>query len=44
MADKSKKKLCIIASAPGGIISFWKTNIEKLATYYDVYVVANFSD
>lgn len=44
MTDNSKKKLCIIASAPGGIISFWKTNIEKLASYFDVYVVANFSD
>ena len=44
MTDNSKKKLCIIASAPGGIISFWKTNIEKLAPYFDVYVVANLSD
>ena len=44
MADKNKKKLCIIASAPSGIISFWKTNIEKLAPYFDVYVVANFTD
>ena len=44
MTDKNKKKLCIIASAPRGIISFWKTNIEKLSTYFDVYVVANFSD
>lgn len=44
MADNSKKKLCIVASAPSGIISFWKTNIEKLAPYFDVYVVANFTD
>ena len=44
MADNSKKKLCIVASAPGGIISFWKTNIEKLAPHFDVYVVANFTD
>ena len=44
MANNSKKKLCIIASAPSGIISFWKTNIEKLAQYFDVYVVANFKD
>lgn len=44
MSDKSKKKLCIIASAPSGIISFWRTNIEKLAPYFDVYVVANFTD
>lgn len=44
MTSNSKKKLCIIASAPGGIISFWRTNIEKLAPYFDVYVVANFTD
>ena len=44
MVDNCKKKLCIIASAPSGIISFWKTNIEKLAPYFDVYVVANFTD
>lgn len=44
MADNSKKKLCIVASAPSGIISFWKTNIEKLAPHFDVYVVANFTD
>lgn len=43
MAD-NKKRLCIIASAPSGIISFWKTNIERLATHFDVYVVANFDD
>ena len=44
MGDNMKKKLCIIASAPAGIISFWKTNIEKLTTLFDVYVVANFED
>lgn len=44
MSDNRKKKLCIIASAPSGIISFWRTNIEKLAPYFDVYVVANFTD
>ena len=44
MSDNRKKKLCIIASAPGGIVSFWRTNIEKLAPYFDVYVVANFTD
>ena len=40
----TKKKLCIIASAPMGIISFWKTNIDKLSQHFDVYVVANFDD
>lgn len=40
----TKKKICIIASAPTGIVSFWKTNIEKLSQHYDVYVVANFDD
>ena len=44
MTDNRMKKLCIIASAPGGIISFWRTNIEKIAQDFDVYVVANFSD
>lgn len=44
MGENMKKKLCIIASAPAGIISFWKTNIEKLTTLFDVYVVANFKD
>lgn len=38
-----KKKLCIIASAPSGIVSFWKTNIEKISEEFDVYVVANFN-
>lgn len=37
-----KKKICVIASVPGGIISFWKTNIDKLSNYFDVYVVANY--
>ena len=44
MAENYKKRICVIASAPGGIISFWKTNIEKLAQQFDVYVVANFTD
>lgn len=39
-----KKKLCIIASSPTGITSFWKTNIEKLIEHFDVYVVAKFID
>lgn len=40
----NKKKLCIVASAPGGIVSFWKTNIAKLSEQFDVYVVANFDN
>lgn len=39
-----KKKICIVASAPAGIVSFWKTNIEKLSQSFDVYVVANFDN
>lgn len=35
------KKICIIASSPKGIRSFWRTNVEKIATQYDVYIVAN---
>lgn len=38
------KKICFIASAPNGIISFHKTNIELLSKEFDVYVIANFSD
>ena len=41
---KEKRKICIIASAPGSIVSFWKTNIEKISQYFDVYIVANFND
>ena len=44
MTNNKKKKLCIVASAPGGIVAFWKTNIVKLASHFDVYVVANFTD
>lgn len=39
-----KKKICIIASAPSGIVSFWKTNIDKISREFDVYVVANFDN
>lgn len=39
-----KKKLCIVASAPSGIVAFWKTNIEKLSSQFDIYVVANYRD
>lgn len=39
-----KKKICVVASAPGGIISFWKTNIERLSEQFDVYVVANYQE
>ena len=35
------KKICIIASSPKGIRSFWRTNVEKIATQYDVYIVAS---
>ena len=44
MANDKKRKLCVVASAPSGIVSFWKTNIERLAEHFDVYVVANFTD
>lgn len=39
-----KKKICVVASAPGGITSFWKTNIERLSEQFDVYVVANYQE
>ena len=39
-----RKKICIIASAPGGITSFWKTNIDEISKHFDVYVVANYQD
>lgn len=39
-----KKKLCIIASVPGGIVGFHKTNIEELSKTFDIYVIANFTD
>lgn len=39
-----KKKICIIASVPNGIISFWKTNIDKISNKFDVYIVANFEN
>lgn len=38
------KKICFIASAPIGIVSFHKTNIELLSKRFDVYVIANFND
>ena len=41
---EGKRKLCIVASAPMGIVSFWRTNIEKISSLFDVYVVANFDD
>ncbi len=44
ISDKNKKKLCIIASAPSGIVSFWKTNIAKLAEHFNIYVVANYEN
>lgn len=39
-----KKKICFIASVPGGINSFQRTNIERLSEKYDVYAIANFKD
>lgn len=39
-----KKKLCIVTSASGSIISFHKTNIEELSKKFDVYVISNFED
>lgn len=39
-----RKKICFIASSPFGIVSFHRTNIEKLSKEYDVYVIANFED
>ena len=39
-----KKKICIIAAAPSGIINFHKTNIQELAKSFDVYIISNFED
>lgn len=39
-----RKKICFIASSPLGIVSFHRTNFEKLAKEFDVYVIANFED
>ena len=44
MGDIRRKKICFIASDPSGIISFHKTNFEKLSKKFDIYVVANFND
>lgn len=38
------KKVCFIASYPYGIVSFHKTNFEKISESADVYVIANFED
>lgn len=42
MSDK--KKICIIASSPIGVVSFWRTNIEKISKHFDVYVVSNYDN
>ena len=39
-----KKKICFVVSAPGTAIAFLKDHFERLSQYYDVYLVANFSD
>lgn len=39
-----KKKICFIASSPMGIVSFHKTNFEKISENFAVYVIANFKD
>lgn len=39
-----KKRICIIASSPEGIVAFHKTNIDKLSEKFDIYIVANFKD
>lgn len=39
-----KKKLCIITSSPGSIISFHKTNIDELSKIFDIYIISNFDD
>ena len=41
---ENKKKICFIASTPGGIVSFFRTNFEKISEVFDVYVISNFSD
>ena len=44
MVGTHRKKICFIASVPSGIISFHKTNIEKLSDKFDVFVIANYED
>lgn len=39
-----RKKICFIASAPTGIVSFHRTNFEKISEEFDIYVIANFTD
>lgn len=39
-----RKKVCFIASAPTGIVSFHKTNFERISEEFDIYVIANFED
>lgn len=39
-----KKKICFVVSAPGTAVSFLKEHIACLSEYYDVYLVANYSD
>lgn len=39
-----KKKICIVAAVPAGIVAFWKTNIEKFSQAFDVYVVCNYDN
>ena len=39
-----KKKICFVVSAPSTALAFLKGHIERLSDYYDVYLVANYSD
>lgn len=39
-----KKKICFVVSAPGTAQSFLKDHIACLSEYYDVYLVANYSN
>lgn len=39
-----RKKLCIITSSPGSIVSFHKTNIDELSKVFDIYVISNYED
>lgn len=36
------RKICFVVSSPGTAISFLQNHIKLLATYFDVYLVANF--
>lgn len=40
----SKKKICFVVSAPGTAQSFLKDHIACLSEFYDVYLVANYSN